>query len=477
MNKDIVSNILWRFAERSGAQIVSIIVSIVLARLLTPTIYGIVAMAMIFTNILQVFVDNGLGNALIQKKDADDLDFSTVFYTNMIFCFGMYGLMFLVAPIIAEFYDNPEMVPLIRALSLIVIISGLKNIQQAYVARNLLFKKFFFSTIGGTLISAIIGIFMAYKGFGVWALVSQQLSNAAIDTIILWITVNWRPHRMFSINRLKSLFSYGWKLLVSSFIDATYNNLTSLIIGKRYSADNLAYYNQGQKFPSLAITNVITSIDSVLLPVLSNEQDSRERVKSLTRTSLKASFFIMAPLMLGLCATSENVVRLLLGEKWIEAVFYMQIFCIVYLFWPIHTVNLNAIKALGRSDIFLKVEVVKKIIGLMLIFVSMNISVKALAFSMIVNSIFSTIVNAKPNKELMGYGYREQFSDILLTLVIACTMGVIVWGIGYVLDVHYIFELILQVTCGIAIYILLSILFQKKELIIIISRFRRKERE
>ena len=251
-----IYNFIWRFAERCGAQLVSFIVSIVLARILVPEDYGTIALVTVFTAILQVFVDSGLGTALIQKKEADDLDFSSVFYFNLVVCVILYIGMFVASPYIAAFYGDDTLTPIIRVLSLTIIISGVKGIQQAYVSRNMLFKRFFFSTIGGTIFSAILGIGMAYAGFGVWALVVQQLSNTAIDTLILWITVKWRPKKLFSWSRLKVLLSFGWKLLVSSLLDTGYNNLRNLIIGKMYSSADLAFYNQGDKFPKVIVTNI-----------------------------------------------------------------------------------------------------------------------------------------------------------------------------------------------------------------------------
>lgn len=351
---NIISNFLWRLAERCGAQIVTLIVSIVLARILTPSDFGTVSLVMVFTTIMQVFVDSGLGTALIQKKEADDLDFSSVFYFNLVVCIVLYVFMFEIAPFIAEFYNDDSLVLIIRVISLTILISGVKGIQQAYVSRNMLFKRFFFATLGGTMFSAFLGIGMAYAGFGVWAIVAQQLSNTTMDTLILWVTVRWRPKKMFSWKRLKKLLSYGWKLLVSSLLDTIYNNLRNLIIGKIYTSVDLAYYNQGDKFPKVIVTNINTSIDSVLLPSMAEEQDNRERVKSMTRRAIKTSTYIMAPLMIGLLFCAEPIVKLILTEKWIPCVPYLRIFCCTYLFWPIHTANLNAIKAMGRSDLFLK---------------------------------------------------------------------------------------------------------------------------
>ena len=329
---NVLSNMIWRFAERCGAQIIQFIVQIVLARILAPEAYGTVAIVVVIANIFQVFVDSGLGNALIQKKDADDLDFSSVFYFNLIWCFILYGIVFLIAPFIASFYNNQGLTAIIRVLCLTIIISGVKNVQQAYVSKNLQFKKFFWSTLTGTVLSAIIGIFMAYKGFGVWSLVAQRLVNLVVDTFALWVIVKWRPKRMFSFSRLKGLIGYGWKLLASALLDTIYNNLWQMIIGKVYKETDLAYYNQGNQFPNVIVTNINSSIDSVLLPVMSSEQDNKNRVREMTRKAIKTSTYITAPMTMGLAFTATAVVEVLLTEKWLPCVFFLRIFCITYMF-------------------------------------------------------------------------------------------------------------------------------------------------
>lgn len=460
--QNTISNLLWRFAERCGAQAVSFLVSIILARLLAPEAYGTIALAMVFINILQVFVDSGMGTALIQKKDADDLDFSSVFYFNIAACLVLYAGLFLAAPSIAQFYGDPALTALVRALSLTVVVSGVRNIQQSYVSRHLLFKRFFFSTIGSTLASAVVGIAMAYAGFGVWALVGQSLSNVVTGTIILWATVPWRPRRMFSWQRLKSLLSFGWKLLVSSLLDTGYNNLRSLIIGKLYSSADLAYYNQGDKLPNLVITNINTSIDSVLLPTMANEQDDPARVRSMTRRAIKTSTYVMAPLMMGLAACAEPLVRLMLTEKWLPCVPYLRIFCITYMFWPIHTANLNAIKALGRSDLFLKLEIVKKAVGLVLLLCTMRHGVMAMAYSLLLSSVLSQIINAWPNRKLLRYHYLNQLADILPALLLAYTMGLVVYCVQY-LGWGDLPTLCVQIPAGAAMYSLLSVTFRLEE--------------
>lgn len=451
-NKKILKNFIWRFAERSGAQLVTFIVSIVLARILAPEDYGKIALITVFTTIMQVFVDSGLGTALIQKKDADDIDFSSVFFFDFAMCLILYAIMFLAAPFIADFYRDDSLTAIVRVISLTIIISGVKGIQQSYVSRNMLFKRFFYATLGGTIFSAFLGIALAYASCGVWAIVAQQLSNTAIDTLILWLTVKWRPKKMFSWNRLKGLLSFGWKMLASSLLDTVYTNLRSLIIGKMYSSPNLAFYNQGEKFPNVIATNINTSIDSVLLPTMASEQDNHVRVKAMTRRAIKTSTYIMAPLMMGLAFCAEPIVRLVLTDKWLACVPFLRIFCITYMFYPIHTANLNAIKAMGRSDLFLKLEVVKKVVGMTLLLSTMWFGVMAMAYSLLVGTVTGMIINSWPNRKLLNYAYWEQMKDILPGILLAVGMGCCV-SLVSLLHLSNAVTLLIQIPLGAVIYI------------------------
>jgi O-antigen/teichoic acid export membrane protein len=455
----VLTNFIWRFAERIGAQLVSFVVSIVLARLLSPSDYGTVALMTVFTSILGIFIDSGFSSALIQKKDADDLDFSSIFYFNIASCLTMYLILFCVAPFIASFYGRPEMTAMTRVLGITFLISGVKSVQTAYVSRNMLFKRFFFATLGGTIGAAVVGIGMAYAGFGAWAIIAQSLFNNAVDTIILWATVKWRPKKLFSFQRLKGLFSYGWKLLVSGLLDTVYNNLRSLIIGKVYSSEDLAFYNKGQAWPSLVVSNVNSSIDSVLLPTMSAVQDSAGSVKGMTRRAIKTSTYVMAPLMMGIAFCGTPLIRLILTEKWLPCVPFQIIFCITYMFYPIHTANLNAIKAMGRSDLFLKLEIVKKIVGLIALAITVPISVMAMGYSLLFTSVLGQIINSWPNRKLLNYGYLEQLKDILPGILLAVAMGFCIYPIQW-LGLPDIVTLLISVPLGAAIYIGGSILFK-----------------
>lgn len=471
MRDGVIKNFVWRFAERCGAQLVTFIVSIVLARILAPEDYGKIALVTVFTAIMQVFVDSGLGTALIQKKDADDLDFSSVFYFNFAICLILYMIMFLLAPVIANFYRDESLVPIIRVISLTIVISGVKGIQQSYVSRNMLFKRFFFATLGGTVFSAVVGIWMAYAGAGVWAIVVQQLSNTTIDTLILWVTVKWRPRKEFSWGRLKKLLSFGWKMLASSLLDTVYNNLRNLIIGRMYSSTELAYYNQGDKLPNVIVNNINTSIDSVLLPTMANAQDDCTRIKEMTRRAIKMSTYAMAPLMMGLAFCAEPIIQLVLTDKWLPCVPYLRIFCITYMFYPIHTANLNAIKAMGRSDMFLKLEIAKKVVGIFLLISTMNFGVMIMAYSLLVGSVLNQIINSWPNRKLLHYGYGEQIKDILPSILLAVGMGICVYFVRFIHSPTIII-LLIQICLGAIIYIGLSALLRFEEFTYIINLIR-----
>ncbi|WP_444320451.1 lipopolysaccharide biosynthesis protein [Megasphaera sp.] len=468
----VVTNFIWKFAERCGAQFISFVVSIILARILMPSDYGVIALCMVFIYILQVFADSGLGTALIQKKSPDNLDYSTVFFTNIFISLVLYFWMWIGAPYIADFYAMPELVSLVRVLSLILISNGLRNVQQAYVSKHMIFKRFFYSTLGASISSTIVGIGLAYHGFGIWSLVAQQLFNGYVGTLILWLTVPWRPSFTFSFIRLKKLFAFGWKLLVSALISTGYDQLWQLIIGKVYSPSDLAYFNQGQKFPQVIVTNINASIDSILLPTMSSEQEHRDRVRDMTRRAIKTSIFIMAPLMIILAACSDNIVTLVLTEKWLPCVPFLCIFCINYMFWPVHTANLNAINALGRSDIFLKLEIIKNVIGISIVLYTMQYSVMAMAYGTLVSGVCSQIINAWPNKKLLHYGYFQQVRDFIPSIFLAAAAGCVAYIIGF-LALPLVGLLILQGVTGLMIYFILAYIIKIDACLYLVNMARR----
>lgn len=469
----VISGLLWKFSERMAAQIVTFIVTIVLARLITPEEYGVIALITIFITIANVFVVSGFGNALIQKKDADNIDFSSVFYFNIIFSLFIYFVIFTIAPYVARFYDMDILKPVLRILALKIVLAGINSIQQAYVSRKMMFRKVFISTLIGTIVSAFVGIGLAISGAGVWALVAQQLSNALLDTIILWIIVKWRPILIFDFSRVVGLIKYGWKILATNLVNAVYDNLKNLIIGKKYSSIDLAYYSKGKQFPELFVTNINSAIGSVLFPAMALIQDDKQRLKESIRKSIMISSFIMLPLMAGLFVVADDVVTLLLTDTWSFCVPYLRIACIYLSTYPINTANLQALNAIGRSDYYLKLELIKRSVGIILIVITMNYGVFWIASSDIIVTIFAIIINTYPNSKILNYSLIEQIKDLVPNIIRSLVMAIIVYIVNCILKNYIDFiliRLIIDMIIGAIIYISLSFLTNAKELKIILEK-------
>lgn len=449
--KAVLSNMMWRFAERCGAQGVSFLVSIILARLLLPEEYGVVSLITIFTSILNLFIDSGFKNALIQKKNADQLDYSTVFYFNIFMGIVLYLLMFAASPAIAGFYNKDYMTPYIRVMSLTLVIGGVNGVQTAVVAKRMEFKRFFYATLGGTLLSAVVGIWMAYEGMGVWALIAQRLVNQLVNTCILWGTVGWKPSLMFSFQRLKPMFSYGSKLLGSSFLNTMTTNLSSLIIGKVYSSAMLAYYDKGKRIPNLVVENLQSSVQSVLFPVIAERQEQKEEVRKILRRSFMTAAYCIFPCMTGIALCGESIIRILYTEKWISMVPYLQLWCFVYAFYLLHTADLQVIQAMGRSDTVLKIEVIKQIISLLAIVAAIPLGVLAMMTAMCVVTVICLYINAQPNKELAGYSFKDHVRDLLPIIGLNVVMGIAVWLVGK-LFTGDILTLTVQILTGVIVY-------------------------
>ena len=456
---NILSSLFWKLMERGGTQGIQFIVQIILARLLAPEQFGTIAIVMVFINLAQVFVQSGFNTSLVQKKDADEDDFSSVFYMSLGIAGILYVIMYISAPYIASFYRDPILTPVLRVLSITLFAGAFNSIQNAFVSRNLLFKKLFKSSLGAMLISGTLGIIAAYKGLGIWALVIQQLVNQVAITIIMWFTVKWRPTLIISFSKVRKLFSFGWKLLASALLDTGYQELRTLIIGRLYTPSILGYYNRGQLFPKVLVSNIDGSIQSVMLPTLSAYQDDKKRMKEMMRRAIVSSSFLIFPMMVGMAVVAEPLVKIVLTDKWLPAVPFLQIFCISYALMPIHTSNLQAINAMGRSDIFLRLEVIKKVIGLTILLISLPFGVYVIALSSILTGIIGTFINAYPNKELLNYSYKEQWLDIMPSLLISLIMGGIVYLFNF-LSFPVWQVLILQTVSGGIIYILLAKIFK-----------------
>lgn len=472
LKKQIISGLFWKFGERIFAQGVSFIVSLVLARMLLPEEYGIVALVLVFINLANVFVTNGLGETLIQKPNAKQSDFSTMFFCSLFLSIFLYILLFCSAPFIAKFYNNKQLILVLRVLGLQVPLSSVNTIQQAYVSKRMMFRKFFYSTIGGTLISGIIGIALAYNGAGIWSLVVQYMTNTVINTCILFITVKWYPTLEFDKDSAKTLLSFGWKLVAAQFMNQVYVELKNLFIGKIYTPSDLASYNKGEQFPSVLVMNINSAISSVLFPAMSIANQEKGKLKELTRQSIMMSSYVVFPIVTGLMIVAEPMIRLLLTDRWISCVPFLQISCLFWMFQPSQTANVQAIKAAGRSDICLKLEMIKKTIGVILLFIAIQISPLAVA---IMNAVFagiSALLNILPNRKLIGYGVGEQIKDVLPSLILSTIMYVIVSPIAKIVCSDII-TIILQIALGIIVYVFGSIVLKIEAFMHIVNIFKK----
>lgn len=471
----LLNNLSWKFAERIAAQLVTMVVSIILARILDPSHYGTIAVVTIFITLANVFVSDGLGSALIQKKNADALDFSSVLYANIALSVVLYAVLFFAAPVIAKFFgeEYQQLTAVLRVLGLRLILTAVNSVQQAYVSRKMIFRKFFWATLIGTVLSAVVGITMAYLGFGVWALVCQYLTNTVVDTVVLAITLKKRPMWAFSFQRVKALLGFGLKVLSTNLFSNIYKEIRAVIIGKVYSAEDLAHFDKGKQFPSLIITNINVSLSQVLFPRLSADQDDLAKLKQTTKRAIRFSAFLMCPLMLGLAAVSRNFVMVVLTEKWLPCVPLLCYACIDFLCYPIHSTNMQALKAVGRSDLLLKLEIVKKLIELAVLLCVMTISVEAIAIAMAVCSAAFVVLNAWPNGKLIGYPLHEQLGDILPSVLMAGIMSAAVAAIGF-LSLSPVLELIVQIFAGAVLYVGLAAISRNPEFRTLLSLVRRK---
>ena len=467
--------------ERMIAQGVSLIVSIILARLLSPTDYGVVGLVMVFFQFANVIISGGLNTALIQKKNADDKDYSTVLSISLVVSIVVYSCLYFMAPIIAKIYDAEILIPIIRVLGISLPIYACKSIICAYISSTLQFRKFFFATLIGTVISAVVGIEMAIYGFGPWALTAQQLTNTFIDTLVLFISTKKRWKLKIYWERASALMKYGFRILLSSLISTVYTQINPLFIGTKFSSHDLSFYSKGKLFPETVSSSITNTLSSVLFPVLSKKQNDKEVLLRYTRLFIRVSSFIVFPALLGFFAVSDNFIMVLLTDKWLPASYYMRIFCVCFMFDVIAVGNCETIKASGRSDIFLKLEIIKKslyflIIGAFLVF---SKTPEILAISMILCTVVQLCVNALPNIKLIGYSIKMQIIDILPNIFISVVMCVFVIMIGKI-QLNGIIVLVVQVLSGLLVYLLLSIVTRNKSYIylcgVVAERIRGKKR-
>ena len=476
LKSQMTSGMIWKFAERFAAQGVSFVVSMVLARILMPEDYGAVAIINIFISIADVFLSSGLNTSLIQKRDADDLDFSTIFYLNLGLSLVLYLMLFGIAPFIAQAYGMPILKSAIRVFALRLPVSAFQVIQVAYISKKMQFKKFFFATITGTILSALVGIAMAIKGMGVWALIGQYLTNTVIDTMMLWATVKWMPKNMFSIKAAIPLIKYSWKVMMTDLLGTLCNNLGDFIIGAKYSSANLAYYTKGKQLPQLFRTNIYTTLISVLFPGIAAVNDNMVTVKKITRKSVRIMAYIVFPISLGLMAAGKTIVEVLFTEKWLPMLPYVYVMCVETIISVPATIALQSIKAVGRSDLMLKSEIIKKIFFIISTVVAMNYGVFAIALTVPANTLLDLTINTIINKKIINYSVFEELSDCFTALTLSLIMAVILVFIGK-LEFNIYVKVVIQILVGVLSYAGLSYLTKNKEfnyiLNVVVKRFKK----
>lgn len=449
---------IWKLLERFSSQVVSFVISIVLARLLLPSDYGIIAIVLVFIGIANVIIDGGLNTALIQKKTADRTDFSTIFWFCLFIAVILYAVLFLTAPLIAAFYKNDLLTPVLRVLGYNVFFNSFNSIQRAYVSRNMLFKESFYINSVAIVVSGAVGVIMAYKGFGVWALVGQYIISTLVCCVLMCFFISWRPTFEFSFDRFKGLFDFGWKIFLTNFIIAIYDNVRSLVIGKMYKPAVLGFFDRGRTLSNLFMSNISASVTAVLLPALSEEQDNRERVRQMLFRSLQVTYLFVAPLLVFFFFASKEIVLILMTEKWLPCVPFIQIFCIAFLLLPIQSINATAIQSLGYSNLTLKIEIIKKIIEAIILVISFMINVYAVAWGIVLYNAVSIPINLYPSKRLIDYGTMEQIKDVFPTVMTSLLMGGLVY-VCELLPFNSFLILTLQIFVGALSYYGLCALF------------------
>ncbi len=459
----MIRGLFWKILEQCGSQGIQFVVALVLARLMTPAEYGTISLITIFIAIANTFVQSGFATALVQGKDVKEEDYSSVFWVSMLLSLLCYGVLFTAAPWIADYYSTPLLKELVRVMGVVLFPGAVVSIQTAFVARNLRFQQLFQSTIIAVIMSGAVSIVLAMKGFGVWAMAAQQIVYYFSLMAVMLVTLRWYPRVIIHTGRLRQLFSFGWKILVSGLIDAVWQNIYGLIIGKKYSSADLGAYNRGEQFPKIIATNLSTAIQSVMLPAYSKKQDDPGTLRRMASRSIRLSAFVIFPMMAGLAAVARPLVLLLLTEKWIVAAPYLVLLAVSYAVYPIHIINLQVMNAMGRSDLFLKLEIIKKAIGVVILLLSLSLGIWPMLILKVFDEYLCTIINAAPNKKLIGYGPMSQWKEVLPSLIISVIMGSVVWSLQ-LLGLSEVVTIIIQIAAGAVSYTALSWLFNREPL-------------
>ncbi len=476
LKKQVASGIFWTFSQQFGSQIINFGSSIILARLLLPSDFGVIALFMVFIAIGNSLTDGGLTSSLIRTKDADDADFSTVFYFNIICSFLIYPIFYFGAPLIADFYKLDILIPVVRIYSLVIIISSFCSVQRTIYTKKMDFKTQFKIQIPVLIIGCLLAIFLAYKGYGVWALVISGLFNSIFECVQYWIYSSWRPKWLFDKKKFKYHFTFGYKITLSGLINTIFNNIYTIIIGKTFNVSTLAYYNRADSLKQLPVTNISTALNKVTLPLFAQIQDDNVQLKNVYKKIMKLVIFIIAPILTLIAAFAEPLIRFLLTEKWLLTAPFLQILCISGLLYPIHAYNLNVLQVKGRSDLFLKLEIIKKIIIVLTIIISFRFGIYGLLWGQVCSSIIAFFINSYYTGKFLNYPSIQQIRDLIPTIFIAVGLGAFIY---YVDDTFFktlndLFRLIIGGTLYVLLYFSTTYLLKFSEISFINNLIRRK---
>lgn len=468
-----VKGVVWSSIERFSTQGVQFLIMIIMARLLTPKDYGLIGMLAIFLAVAQSLIDSGFSQALIRKQDRTDVDNSTIFYFNIVVSSALYLILFIAAPFVADFYNQPELTNVMRVVCLGVILNSLAVVQRALLTVRIDFKTQAKASLSAAVISGCIGIVLAYCGFGVWSLVVQQLLNLSVNTLLLWIFSKWRPIAVFSWKSFHELFAFGSKLLASGLLDTLYRNIYPIVIGKLFSASSLGHYTRAQQFSEFPSSNVTGIIQRVTYPILCGIQDETERLEAVYRKFLKLSAFIIFPLMIGMSAVARPFIDIVLGTQWGFCGQLLQIICFAMMWYPIHAINLNLLQVKGRSDLFLRLEIIKKILGITVLCITAPFGLVVMCYGQIFNSIVALVINTYYTGKLINVGFIRQMKDLLPTILLSLIMFWAILLVNGFIEVN-MHRLVIGVLVGIIVYVSGSYIFNFKELQTLFSLIRRK---
>ncbi len=473
LKRKTVSGVVWSSLERFSVQGIQFVIMIVMARILSPSDYGLIGMLTVFLAVSQSLIDSGFSQALIRKQDRTEVDNSTVFYFNFVVGLVLYLILFVTAPYIASFYNIPELTSVTRVISLSVFINSLVVVQRALLTSKIDFKTQAKASFIAALFSGTIGITMAYKGFGVWSLVAQQIIDSLINTLLLWFFSKWRPLKIFSWISFQELFSFGSKLLASGLLGTVYNNLYIMVIGKFFSASDLGYYTRAYQFSAFPSSNLTETLQRVTYPALCNLQDDNIRLAAVYRRMLRVFAFIIFPLLIGLAAVAKPLVLLLLTEKWSFTAVLLQVICFSMMWYPIHAINLNLLQVKGRSDLFLRLEIIKKCIGVLTLCITIPMGLISICIGSVFSSLIALALNTYYTGKLINVGFFRQMRDLYPILFYSLTMGGLVYYVIQFITSNAL-QLIVGIVLGIIYYLSISFLFKSKELKELLQIIKRK---